>query len=42
MRGKKNEPSYIQYTAEFIAKARGMSLEAFAELTYANAERAFS
>lgn len=42
MRGKKNEPAYIRHTAEFIAKARGMSLEAFAELTYANAERAFS
>lgn len=42
MRGKKNEPSYIRYTAEFIAKARGMSAEAFAEIAYANAERAFS
>ncbi|MBK1791826.1 TatD family hydrolase [Persicirhabdus sediminis] len=30
-RGKRNEPSYTQHTAEHIAKARGESLESFAE-----------
>ena len=41
MRGNKNEPAFVKYTCEFLAKLRGMSPEEFAELTFANAERVF-
>ena len=40
MRGNPNEPAFIRHTCEFLAKLRGTDPEAFAELTYANAERA--
>jgi len=41
MRGNRNEPAFVKYTCEFLAKLRGMAPEDFAELTFANAERAF-
>ena len=41
MRGTKNEPAFVKYTCEFLAKLRGMAPDDFAELTFANAERAF-
>ena len=41
MRGKPNEPAFVKYTCEFLAKLRGMALDDFAELTFANAERTF-
>ena len=39
MRGTPNEPAFIKYTCEFLAKLRGMAADDFAELTFANAER---
>lgn len=41
MRGSRNEPAFVRYTCEFLAKLRGMAPEDFAELTFANAERTF-
>ena len=41
MRGSRNEPAFVRYTCEFLAKLRGMAPEGFAELTFANAERTF-
>jgi len=41
MRGKPNEPAFVKYTCEFLAKLRGMVPDDFADLTFANAERAF-
>ena len=41
MRGKPNEPAFVKYTCEFLAKLRGMASDDFAELTFANAERVF-
>ena len=41
MRGKPNEPAFVKYTCEFLAKLRGMASDDFAELTFANAERTF-
>ena len=41
MRGKPNEPAFVKYTCEFLAKLRGMAPDDFADLTFANAERAF-
>lgn len=35
-RGKPNEPSFVRYTAEYIAKLRGISLEEFADETTKN------
>jgi TatD DNase family protein len=35
-RGKPNEPAYVRYTAEYIAKRRGISLEMLAEQTTHN------
>ena len=40
MRGNPNEPAFIRHTCEFLAKLRGTDPEAFAELTFANAEKA--
>ena len=41
MRGNQNEPAFVKYTCEFLAKLRGMAPDDFAELTFANAERVF-
>lgn len=41
VRGKTNEPAYVKYVAETIARARGVSFEEIAELTSGNAERLF-
>ena len=41
MRGKRNEPSYVLYTAQEIAKLRGSSLDSFVAQTTKNAERLF-
>ena len=41
MRGNQNEPAFVKYTCEFLAKLRGIAPDDFAELTFANAERAF-
>ncbi len=35
-RGKMNEPAYVRHTAEYVAQARGISLEALAEATTNN------
>ncbi len=42
MRGQPNEPAFIRHTCEFLATLRGLSPEAFADLTFANGERAFA
>lgn len=40
-RGKRNEPLYVKYVAESIAKRRGIPVEAFAEVTALNAIKLF-
>ncbi|HEX8231030.1 MAG TPA: TatD family hydrolase [Chloroflexia bacterium] len=40
-RGRRNEPSYVYYTAEAIARLRGVPFEVVAEATTANAARLF-
>ena len=40
-RGKPNEPAYVVHTAHRVAELRGISFEALAEATTANAERTF-
>ena len=40
-RGKQNEPSYVRYTAEFVANLRGESLETLAQNTSDNFYRLF-
>ena len=40
-RGKRNEPAYVQYVAEFIAQLRQVELETLASQTTANAMRLF-
>ena len=40
-RGRRNEPSYVRYTAEAIAKIREVSLEELATATTANALNLF-
>ena len=40
-RGKQNEPSYVRYTAEFVANLRGESLEILAQNTSDNFYRLF-
>jgi TatD DNase family protein len=40
-RGTQNEPAHVIHTARRVAELRGMSLEALAEATTVNAERAF-
>jgi len=39
-RGKRNEPGYVRYVAEFVAQLRGVPFEEVAGVTYANAMRA--
>ncbi len=41
-RGKRNEPSYIKYTAEKIAKVKKISVEKLAEITSNNARELFN
>lgn len=41
MRGKQNEPSYMQFTAEFIAKLRNEKLNQFADQVYTNTNTLF-
>lgn len=41
-RGKRNEPAFVAHTAAALAKARGMTLEAFAAATTENFYRLFS
>ena len=40
LRGKANEPAFVKHTCEFLAALRRIAAEDFAELTFANAERA--
>lgn len=40
-RGKQNEPAYLFETAQFLADLRGMTLDAFAIVTYDNAQKFF-
>ncbi|QDU45900.1 putative deoxyribonuclease YcfH [Symmachiella dynata] len=40
-RGKRNEPSYVRYTAACLAEVHGMTPEAFGELTTRNACQLF-
>jgi TatD DNase family protein len=40
-RGKRNEPSYIQYTAQKVAEIKKVSLEKLAEVTTTNALRVY-
>ncbi|MDG6093769.1 TatD family hydrolase [Acetobacter sp. AN02] len=41
-RGKRNEPSFVSFTAQTVAELRGMEPAAFAELTTSNFLRLFS
>ncbi|HEY6987124.1 MAG TPA: TatD family hydrolase [Bryobacteraceae bacterium] len=41
-RGKRNEPAFVQYTAQAVADARGIPVEELAAQTTANFERLFS
>ncbi|MDD5043359.1 MAG: TatD family hydrolase [Patescibacteria group bacterium] len=41
-RGKRNEPLYVKYVAEKIAKLKGLEFEEVAEATWQNALRLFS
>jgi len=40
-RGKRNEPAYVKFVAEEIAKLRGISVEEVAKVTTENARRVF-
>lgn len=40
-RGKRNEPAYVKYVAEEIAKIRGISFDEIARVTTENARRVF-
>ncbi len=40
-RGKRNEPSFVRYTAQKVAEIKGLSLEKVAEATTRNALRVF-
>ena len=41
MRGRRNEPAFLKYTAEAVAKIRGVTLEDIARITTLNAKRLF-
>ncbi|MEQ9619410.1 MAG: TatD family hydrolase [Deltaproteobacteria bacterium] len=40
-RGRKNEPAYVKFVAETIARVRGVSVEKIAEITTENAQALF-
>jgi TatD DNase family protein len=40
-RGKRCEPAFVRFTAEAIAKERGMNIDDLARVTTENAERFF-
>jgi TatD DNase family protein len=40
-RGKRNEPSYVRYTAQKVAEVKGVSFEKVAEATSENALRVY-
>jgi len=40
-RGKRNEPSYLKFTAQKIAELKGITLEEVARVTSENARRVF-
>ena len=42
MRGKKNEPAFTRYTAEYLAELRELSVEELAEITTQNAQNLFT
>lgn len=42
MRGKRNEPAYVKYVAETIAKLRNVSLAEIAQITTKNAKNLFN
>ncbi|MEO0076770.1 MAG: TatD family hydrolase [candidate division WOR-3 bacterium] len=42
MRGKRNEPAYVKYVAEMIAKIRNISLAEIAKITTENAKNLFN
>lgn len=42
MRGHPNEPAFIRHTCAFLANLRGRTADDFADLTFANAEKALS
>ena len=41
MRGKRNEPAFVAYTAQKVAELRGMDAEEFALAAYENGKRLF-
>jgi len=41
MRGKRNEPSFIKYTAEFLANQKKLALDDFVQTTHRNALKVF-
>ena len=41
-RGKRNEPAYTRYTAEVLAKVKGLTLDEVAEATSDNFFRLFA
>ncbi len=41
-RGKENQPVYVKYVAEYIAKLRGTTVDEIAKITTENAERIFN
>ena len=41
MRGKRNEPAFVRYTAEFLARLRGETTEGLSEQTTENFFRLF-
>ena len=42
MRGKRNEPAFVRYTAEFLARLRGETTEELSEETTKNFFRLFT
>jgi TatD DNase family protein len=42
MRGRRNEPAFLRFTAERLADLRGMELSAIARVTTENAQRVFA